>query len=179
MKATDKEIMAQLKQNPQQGFSTLVAQYSQPIYWHVRRLLVNHDDAQDTVQETFIKIFRNIGDLKDENSLKGWIYRIATNEALRLLRRNFPISCSIDDAGPDVFALRADEYTDYSNIEAVKLQKAISTLPTKQRVTFNMRYYDELGYEDIATATGTTVASAKVNYHIAKNKIINYMNNHD
>jgi len=179
MKLTDREIVALLKTDLQRGFRILVAQYSQPIYWHVRRLLVSHDDAQDTVQETFLKVFRSINDLKDENSLKGWIYRIATNEALRMMRKNFPLSCSLDDAGPDVFSLKADEYTDYSNLEAVKLQKAINTLPAKQRVTFNLRYYDELGYEEIAEITGTTVASAKVNYHIAKNKVITYMTEND
>ena len=157
----------------------LVDAYSQPIYWHIRRLVVNHDDAQDTVQETFIKVFRNINDLKDENSLKSWIYRIATNEALRFLQRNTPESTSIDEAGTDLFALKADEYTDYSDLEAVKLQQAIATLPEKQKVTFTLRYYDELPYEDIAAITDTSVASAKVNYHIAKNKVINYISDHD
>ena len=86
---------------------------------------------------------------------------------------------SIDDAAPDIKALQADEYFDYSDLEAVKLQDAINSLPYKQRATFNLRYYDDMSYDDIAEATDTTAGTAKVNYHIAKNKIIEYMNSHD
>ncbi len=179
MKETNAEIAALLAVEPEKGFRLLVARFSEPIYRHVRRLVVSHADAQDITQETFLKIFRSAGELKEPEALRGWIYRIATNEALRHLRRSFPVSCSLDDAGPDVLALKADEYTDYSNLEAVKLQRAINTLPTKQRVAFNLRYYDELGYDEIAAITGSTASSAKVSYHIAKNRIINYMNSHD
>ena len=142
-------------------------------------MVVSHADAQDVVQETFLKIFKSSADLRDDDSLKSWVYRIATNEALRHLRKNSLESYPIDDAPADLLELRADEYTDYSDLEAVKLQKAINSLPEKQRVAFNLRYYDELSYEEIAEITGSTPASAKVSYHIAKNRVINFMNNHD
>lgn len=171
------EIAAQLRQNPEKGFRMLVSRFSEPIYWHVRRLVVSHADAQDVVQETFLKIFKACADLREESSLQAWVYRIATNEALRYLRKNIPASCSLDEASADIMALKADEYTDYSDLEAVKLQKAINTLPEKQRVVFNLRYYDELDYEEIARITDSTPANVKVNYHLAKNKIITFMNN--
>jgi len=161
------------------GFRLLVARYSEPIYWHVRRMVVSHSDAQDVVQETFIKIFRSANELRDVGSLTSWVYRIATNEALRHLRRTMPNNCSLDDAGKEIFELKADEYTDYSNLETVKLQKAINTLPHKQRLAFTLRYYDELDYTEIAQIIASTPENVKVNYHIAKNKIINYMNSHD
>lgn len=163
----------------EEGFRLLVSRYSEPIYWHVRRLVVNHDDAQDVVQETFIKIFRSAESLRDESSLTAWVYRIATNEAMRHLQRNRVKGTSLDEAGAYLMSLKADEYTDYSDLESFRLQKAINSLPPKQRATFNMRYYDELTYEEIAEATGSTPANVKVNYHLAKNRIINYMNSHD
>ena len=179
MTATATEIAALLTENPEKGFRLLVAQFSEPIYRHVRRLVVSHADAQDVTQETFLKILRSVNELREPGALRTWVYRIATNEALRHLRRSFPVSCSLDEAGPDVLSLKADEYTDYSNLETVKLQRAINTLPTKQRVAFNLRYYDELDYDEIAAVTGSTASSAKVSYHIAKNRVINFMNNHD
>jgi RNA polymerase sigma-70 factor (ECF subfamily) len=163
----------------EKGFRQLVHQYSKPLYWHIRRLVVSHADAEDVVQETFIKIFRAASDLRDESSLRAWVYRIATNEALRHLRRSLPPSCSLDEATSDVLSLHADEYIDYSDLESVRLQKAINTLPAKQRITFNLRYYDDLSYEEIAEITESTASNVKVNYHIAKNKVINFMNNHD
>jgi len=179
MKVTDRDIAAWPPPEPEKSFKELVSRFSEPIYWHVRRMVVSHADAQDVVQETFLKIFKSSADLRDDDSLKSWVYRIATNEALRHLRKNSLESYPIDDAPAGLLELRADEYTDYSDLEAVKLQKAINSLPEKQRVAFNLRYYDELSYEEIAEITGSTPASAKVSYHIAKNRVINFMNNHD
>lgn len=162
-----------------EGFRTLVNNYSQPLYWHVRRLVVSHDDAQDVLQETFMKVYKSLPTLREIASLKAWLYRIATNEAMRMLGRNAPPSCSIDDAGADLLALKADDYTDYTHLEAVRLQQAINSLPAKQRVAFNLRYYDDMSYEDIAQVTDSTPSNVKVNYHLAKNKIIKYLDSHD
>lgn len=162
-----------------EGFRLLVSRYSEPLYWHVRRLVVSHDDAQDVLQETFIKIFRSAESLRDESALSAWVYRIATNEALRFLQRNRLTGTPIDELTDDTPALRADEYTDFSDLESVKLQNAINSLPAKQRVTFTLRYYDELSYDDIARVTDTSPSNAKVNYHLAKQKIISYMDSHD
>ena len=153
--------------------------YKQSIYWHIRRLVVGHDDAQDATQEAFIRIFRSFDKFRDDNSFRGWIFRIATNEALRLIdsRKQDQISLEEDDNGTN--RIMADNYVDYTDLEAVKLQKAILLLPTKQQAAFNLRYYDELSYEEIAEATNSTVSSVKMNFHIAKEQIIKYMNSND
>lgn len=175
----DKAIIRAMSASREEGFRLLMRAYREPVYWHIRRLVVTHADAQDAAQETFVRIFRSFGSRKEGSSLAAWIYRIATNEALRLIdrRRNEWLSLDGDDESGGGFL--ADTYVDYSDLEAVKLQKAIRSLPTKQQLVFNLRYYDELDYRDIAEAADCTVAAAKQNYHIAKEKIIQYMNSHD
>lgn len=179
MTTDEKDMVRAVKDSPEQGFRTLMARYGEPVYWHIRRLVVAHADAEDATQETFVRVYRNIGGFKGDSSLRVWMLRIATNEALRLLERRKKEMKSLDQAGKNLFDLRADEYTDYSDLEAVRLQKAILTLPTKQQLAFNLRYYDELSYEEIAQATDSTPASVKANYHIAKEKIIKYMTEND
>lgn len=165
MTAKDKEIILALKKCPDKGFRLLMAAYKEPVYWHIRRLVVLHADAQDAAQETFVRIFRSFGRFDETGSLAAWIYRIATNEALRLLNRNHNERLFLDGEDAAAGKVAADAYTDYSDLETVKLQ--------------NARYYDELAYEEIAEITGSTVSGAKANYHIAKEKIIRYMNSHD
>ena len=173
----DKEIIQAIRDNPEKGFRMLMAKYKEAVYWHIRRLVASHDDAQDATQETFVRIFRSFSQHRDDSSFKAWIYRIATNEALRLigsLRNEGQLS--LEQAEANISRLPADEYVDYSDLESVKLQRAIRSLPTKQQLVFNLRYYDELGYEEIAEIAACTAQSAKANYHIAKEKIIQYMN---
>ena len=158
----------------------LLQRYQQPVYWHVRRMVVAHDDAEDAMQETFLRVFRSFAQYDEHLSLAAWIFRIATNEALRILgKRKGEAQVSLDEASDDLFDLKADDYVDYSNAEAVKLQKAILALPTKQQIAFNLRYYDELSYEDIALVMGSTADNVKANYHIAKDKIVNYLKTND
>ena len=179
MQIDDNDIYTGMRRNPESGIRMVMQKYGEPVYWHARRLLVSHDDAQDAVQETFIKVYRSFHSLKEAKALRSWIYRIATNEALRFIERNKTprlLTESIDDSATDIAAA---DYTDYTDLEAVKLQKAILSLPPKQQATFNMRYYDEMGYQQIAEAMETTVSTVKVNYHIAKEKIIKYMNSND
>lgn len=179
MPIDDNDIYTSMRRNPESGIRMVMQKYGEPVYWHARRLLVSHDDAQDAVQETFIKVFRSFHSLKEAKALRSWIYRIATNEALRFIERNKTprlLTESIDDSATDIAAA---DYTDYTDLEAVKLQKAILSLPPKQQATFNMRYYDEMEYQQIAEAMETTVSTVKVNYHIAKEKIIKYMNSND
>ncbi len=175
----DKDIIRAIREKSEMGFRILMEKYKQPIYWHIRRLVVAHDDAQDATQETFIRIFRSFDKFRDDDSFRGWIFRIATNEALRLIdsRKQEQVSLEEDENGAN--RIMADNYVDYSDLEAVKLQKAILSLPSKQQATFNLRYYDELSYGEIAKATGTTASAAKMNFHIAKEKIIQYMNSND
>lgn len=179
MQIDDNDIYTSMHRNPESGIRMVMRKYGEPVYWHARRLLVSHDDAQDAVQETFIKVFRSFHSLKEAKALRSWIYRIATNEALRTIERNKTprlLTESIDDSATDI---AATDYTDYTDLEAVKLQKAILSLPPKQQATFNMRYYDEMEYSQIAEAMETTVSTVKVNYHLAKEKIIRYMNSND
>ena len=179
MQIDDNDIYTSMRRNPESGIRMVMRKYGEPVYWHARRLLVSHDDAQDAVQETFIKVFRSFHSLKEAKALRSWIYRIATNEALRTIERNKTprlLTESIDDSATDI---AATDYTDYTDLEAVKLQKAILSLPPKQQATFNMRYYDEMEYPQIAEAMETTISTVKVNYHLAKEKIIRYMNSND
>ena len=179
MQIDDNDIYTSMRRNPESGIRMVMQKYGEPVYWHARRLLVSHDDAQDAVQETFIKVYRSFHSLKEAKALRSWIYRIATNEALRTIERNKTprlLTESIDDSATDIAAA---DYTDYTDLEAVKLQKAILSLPPKQQATFNMRYYDEMEYQQIAEAMETTVSTVKVNYHLAKEKIIKYMNSND
>lgn len=180
MAVNDKDIIREMREDSERGFLLLMTSYKEPIYWHIRRLVVSHNDAQDAAQETFIRIFRSFGQYREENSFKAWLFRIATNEALRLLGKykNATI-LSLDDVTADILSAKDDVYYNSSDVIATRLQKAILHLPAKQQLTFNLRYYDEMSYDEIAEVTGSTAASAKMNYHLAKEKIIKYMNNND
>ena len=175
MMTNDKEIIRTMRENAERGFRLLMATYKEPLYWHIRRLVVSHDDAQDAAQETFIRIFRSFGQYNEANSLRAWLFRIATNEALRLIERRRNSTMPIDGA----YDAEADSYVNYDDLEAVRLQKAILSLPPKQQLAFNLRYYDEMDYDEIAQIAGTTAASVKASYHVAKEKIIKYMTNND
>lgn len=179
MMIEDKDIIQAIRKKSETGFRLFMQKYKQPVYWHIRRLVVAHDDAQDASQETFIRIFRSFDKFKDESSFRSWIFRIATNEALRLIdsRKQEQVSLEDDDNGAN--RIMADSFVDYTDLEAVKLQKAIHTLPTKQQAAFNLRYYDELSYEEIAETIDSTPSAVKMSFHIAKEKIIKYMNSND
>lgn len=179
MTIEDKDIIRAVREKSERGFRLLMQKYKQPIYWHIRRLVVAHDDAQDATQETFIRIFRSFDKFRDENSFRGWMFRIATNEALRLIESRKQGAVSLEENESNANRIMASDYVDFTDLEAVKLQKAIHSLPTKQQAAFNLRYYEELSYEEIAEATDSTASSVKANYHIAKEKIIKYMNSND
>ena len=169
-----------MRENPERGFRLLMASYREPVYWHIRRLVVSHADAQDAAQETFVRVFRNFGQYSEENSFRAWIFRIATNEALRLLgRQKNATMLSLDDVTSDMLSQKADEHFDSSDTIAARMQQAILHLPAKQQLAFNLRYYDELSYEEIAEVAGSSAASMKMNYHLAKEKIIEFMNKND
>lgn len=181
MNIDNEKIYNDIKKSPENGFRSLMEQYGEPIYWHIRRLLVSHDDTQDAEQETFIKAFRSIDKLENAKALGSWLFRIATREALSVLEKNKKPQQMLDsiDDGNKTVDIEADSYIDYSDVEAVKLQKAILSLPPKQQLAFNMRYYDEMDYRQIAEVMETSASTAKVNYHLAKEKIIKFMNSND
>lgn len=156
----------------------LMKQFGQTLYWHIRRIVVGHDDAEDVLQETFIKILNHIGSFKGEGSLTTWLYRIATNEALQHLRRQTSLFQTIDTLSDSLAAkLQAESPLDGDQLE-VLFQKALLTLPTQQRIAFNLRYYDELSYEEIARITGKNAQALKSNYHYATQKVKNYIKEH-
>lgn len=176
MQDRDKRILEALSEDESRGMALLMEAYAEPVYWHVRRLVVRHEDAQDVVQDAFIRIYKSIGSFRRESALSTWVYRIATNEALRMLRSRRE-SVPLDGSG--IFERQADFWTDWSDKDAVRLQKAILSLPRKQQLAFNLRWYDELEYDEIARITGMSAGAAKANYHFAKEKIIQYIKDHD
>lgn len=165
--------------NPERGFKMLMDAFQEPIYNYIRRIVVSHEDAEDVLQEVFIRVFRHLGQFREESSLSTWIYRIATTESLRLLNnRKDEGVVSAEDVQEELLnKLKASDYIDYENELAVKFQEAILSLPEKQRLVFNLRYYDELEYEEIARILDSKVDTLKVNYHYAKEKIKDFIVN--
>jgi RNA polymerase sigma factor (sigma-70 family) len=154
----------------------LVRTYQQRVYWHVRKMVIDHDDADDITQEVFIKIHKAIETFREDSQLFTWIYRIATNECLNFLnkkRRRFFLP--IEDISIQLSS-KIDSSNDISGDEIQKkLQKALLQLPDKQRLVFNMRYFDDLSYEDISEITNTSVGALKASYHHAAKKIEDYL----
>lgn len=179
MSINDNGIIDTLKESPERGFRMLMMKYQEPLYWHIRRLVVSHDDAQDATQETFVRIYRSFDQYRGDCSFRSWIYRIATNEALRIISKRRQEVVSLESAATGVQFIAGDNYIDYDDKVAVKLQKAILTLPPKQQLAFNLRYYDELAFDEIARIADSTPSSIKASYHVAKEKIVKYMNSND
>ena len=172
------KICETYRKDAEQGFRLLMEKFQKPIYWHIRRMVISHEDAEDVLQEAFIRIFRYLDDFREECSLSTWVYRIATNECIRFLNRRKEQAVSSEEIKEDLMnKLMASEYVDYENEMEVKFQQAILTLPEKQRLVFNLRYYDELKYEEISRITDTKVETLKANYYFAKEKIKEYMIN--
>lgn len=179
MSINDNGIIDTLKESPERGFRMLMMKYQEPLYWHIRRLVVSHDDAQDAAQETFVRIYRSFDQYRGDCSFRSWIYRIATNEALRIISKRRQEVVSLESAATGVQFIAGDNYIDYDDKVAVKLQKTILTLPPKQQLAFNLRYYDELAFDEIARIADSTPSSIKASYHVAKEKIVKYMNSND
>ena len=174
----DDIIRETCRTNLEQGFRLLVEKFKSPMYWHIRRMVVSHEDAEDVLQETFIKVFRYLDDFRYECSFSTWLYRIATNECIRFLNHRKEQTVSDEEIHEELMEkLMASEYVDYDNAMEVKFQQALLTLPEKQRLVFNLRYYDELKYEEISQITDTKVETLKANYHFAKEKIKKFMIN--
>ena len=154
------------------AFNLIVKNYSEKIYHHIRRFVYSHDDADDLTQEVFIKIWAALPSFRADAQLFTWIYRIATNESLNFLRKQKLRTILSLDSSDSILVkkLESDEHFNGDKIQTA-LQKAIIKLPEKQRVVFNLRYFDEMKYEDIAEITGTSVGALKASYHHAYNKI--------
>lgn len=161
-----------------EGLRLLMKKYGEPLYWHIRRMVVTHDDAEDALQETMINVFKYRDTYSKEYSLSAWLYKIATNEALKQLKRNAGFFQSVDDLGDslkDSVRAEADVNADET---LILLQEAIALLPAKQKLVFNLRYYDDKSYEEIAQILGDNVGNLKTNYHYAQTKVKEYIKEH-
>jgi RNA polymerase sigma-70 factor (ECF subfamily) len=159
------------------AFQKLLSDYKRPLYNHIRNIVLDHDDANDVLQNTFIKVFQNINNFKGESKLYSWIYRIATNESITFINKKAKLSgkTSRELQSKIVENLQADTYFDGNEIQ-IKLQKAILLLPEKQQLVFKMRYFEEIKYEELSTILGTSVGALKASYHLAVKKIEIFMN---
>lgn len=162
------------------GFELMVSQYSEQLYWQIRRIVLTHEDADDVLQNTFIKAWNGLASFHGDSKLITWLSRIAINESLDFMRKQKTIvSVSTDDADSGLAnMLMADEYFDGDQTEA-QLQEAIAGLPDVQRTVFTLRYYDEMKYSEISRITGTSEGALKASYHIAVKKISDFFHRHD
>jgi RNA polymerase sigma-70 factor (ECF subfamily) len=174
----EEEFIKQLLDSKTQNvaFQKLLSTYQKPLYNHIRNIVLNHDDTDDVLQNTFVKIFQNLKNFKGESKLFSWMYRIATNEAISFLnqkaKKSGISSQIIQDKALD--NLKADVYFDGNEIQ-IKLQQAIATLPEKQQLVFKMKYFEELKYEEISEILGTSVGALKASYHHAVKKIESFL----
>lgn len=161
----------------EKAFQQLVSLYKERLYWHVRKIVLNHDDTDDVLQNTFLKIYKNIGSFKNESKLFSWMYRIATNESITFInKRAKEKNISIEEYHREAASnLEDDNFFSGDYIQLV-LQKAIATLPQKQQLVFNMKYFEELKYEEISEILGTSVGALKASYHHATKKIEEFIN---
>lgn len=162
------------------AFSRVIEHYSQPLYWHVRRMVFDHDDANDILQNTFIKAWTSIDNFRGDAKLSTWLYKIAINESITFInKKKAQQNLSIDDDDSFLASnLEADQWFD-GDAAQLKLQRAIASLPEKQRLVFNMRYYDEMKYEQMSEILGTSVGALKASYHHALKKIETFFADND
>ena len=160
----------------EQAFRELVTIYKERLYWHIRKIVYSHDDADDVLQNTFIKVFRNIDKFKGDSKLYSWMYRIATNEAISFINKNAKRKqISSEELQEQALSnLEADVYFEGTEIQ-LKLQKAIAILPQKQQLVFNMKYFDDMKYQEMSDILETSVGALKSSYHLAVKKITNYL----
>lgn len=177
----ENKIIEQLSDSrtQRQAFTVIVHQYTEPLYWKIRHIVINHEDTNDVLQNTFIKAWNNLGVFQNKSKISTWLYRIAVNESLDFLRRQktLPTLSSGDDMSV-ANRLMADEYFDGDETQA-QLQEAISHLPDVQRAVFNMRYYDEMKYSDMSKLLNTSEGSLKASYHLAVKKITEFFKHKD
>ena len=171
---SDKELLSQfsISSTKEKGFTSIIQKYQEKLYWHIRRMVIDHADADDILQNVFIKVWKGLENFRDDSQLYTWLYRIATNETLSFLekqKRNSTLSLS-DMENSWENKIKADEHFDSNQLEW-KLQLAIRQLPEKQRLVFNLRYFDAMPYEEMSRILDTSEGSLKASYHHAAKKI--------
>ncbi len=179
MEMNDEEQLIEDIRNPntsRNAFAKLVAEYSERLYWQIRKMVLSHDDANDILQDVFIKAWSNIDNFRGESKLSTWLYRIAINESITFLnKKRNQNNISIDDDDSFLInTLEGDTYFDGDSAQKI-LQEAILTLPDKQRLVFQMKYMEDMKYDDISEILGTSVGALKASYHHAVKKIENYL----
>ncbi|MDB5126100.1 sigma-70 family RNA polymerase sigma factor [Mucilaginibacter sp.] len=182
IQAEDEEILSKFRDEKtrNEAFNLLLKKYQQKIYWHVRRMVIDHDDADDIVQDVFIKIWKNLPGFRNDAQLYTWMYRIATNECITFLnKKKQKNNVSLDDVDFELADTlsSSDQFTG-DQIQK-KLQEAILTLPDKQRLVFNMKYFDDMKYEEMSEVLGTSVGALKASFHLAVKKIEAFVTNSD
>lgn len=177
---SDEQIVSRLLDDihVEEGVRLLMRKYGEPLYWHLRRMVVSHDDAEDALQETMINVYKYRSTYSREYQLSSWLYKIATNEALKLLKQKTSEFQSVDDLGDSLKDSVRSEVSPDADEALILLQEAIALLPTKQKLVFNLRYYEEKSYEEIHEILGDSVNTLKTNYHYAANKIKEYITEH-
>lgn len=177
----DEELLALFK-NPatkEQAFTDILIKYQEKLYWHIRRMVINHDDTDDVLQNVFIKVWKGLDNFREDSQLYTWLYRIATNESLTFLnqqKKRNAVSLSDDENGLSN-RIKSDSHFDANKLEW-KLQLGIQSLPEKQRLVFNLRYYDEMPYEQMSRVLDTSEGALKASYHHAAKKIEEFILNH-
>jgi len=177
---TEKELVTALKNHSSLNiaFKELLKQYKERLYWHIRKIVIDHDDTDDVLQNTFIKVYKNISKFKEDSQLYSWMYRIATNEAITFINQRAKKNNSATEEVQLTILnnLTADNHFDGDEIQ-MKLQKAIATLPQKQQLVFNMKYFDAIKYREMSEILETSEGALKASYHIATKKIEQYILN--
>lgn len=172
------QLLEQLKSESykNQAFKALLKLYKERLYWHIRNIVKSHDDADDVLQNTFIKIFKNIDNFKGDSKLFSWMYRIATNESITFINKKAKrLQVSNKDIQQHAINnLKSDVYFEGNAIQ-IKLQNAIATLPEKQQLVFNMKYFENIKYKDMSEILETSEGALKASYHIAVKKIEAYL----
>ncbi len=179
--SSDSELLVQFR-NPitrEKAFTAIIKKYQEKLYWHVRRMVVEHEDANDVLQNVFVRVWNGLGNFREDSQLYTWLYRIATNECLTYIEQQKKrASVALDEVETGLSnKIRADSHFDANRLEW-KLQLAIQQLPEKQRVVFNLRYYDEMPYEEMSRVLDTSEGALKASYHHAVKKIEDYIKNH-
>ena len=177
----DSELLFQFKNgtNKELPFTQIIKKYQERLYWHIRRMVIEHEDANDILQNMFIKVWKNLDNFREDSQLYTWLYRIATNETLTYIeqkKKRFAVSLS-DDESFYINKIQADKDFDANKLEW-KLQIAIQQLPERQKLVFNLRYYDEMPYEEMSKILETSEGALKASYHHAVKKVEKYILNH-
>jgi len=175
---SDKELLAKFRCADTRSYALnlIVRKYQERIYWHIRKMVIHHDDADDVIQNTFLKVWTGLDGFREDSQLFTWLYRIATNEALTFLKKKrTKLFMPLVDVEQQLSrSLECDQHINGDELQ-LKLQKAVLTLPEKQRIVFNMKYFDDMKYDDMSAVLGTSVGALKASFHHAVKKIEKYI----